>query len=49
MPVGYAKSVSRGEFVFVEESAESVSALDGGRWQVRATQLPTLDRRLEVE
>jgi SAM-dependent methyltransferase len=35
--VGYAKSVSRGEVVFVEESAESVSALDGGRWQVRAT------------
>jgi hypothetical protein len=29
--VGYAKSVSRGEVVFVEESAESVSALDGGR------------------
>src|SRR6266545_1230090 len=37
--VGYAKLVSRGEVVFVEESAESVSALDGGRWQVRAMQL----------
>jgi hypothetical protein len=30
-PVGCANSVSRGEAVFVDESAEAVAALDVGR------------------
>jgi hypothetical protein len=39
-PEGCANSVSCGEVVFVDESAESVAALDGGGWWARGTGLP---------
>jgi hypothetical protein len=37
---GVRKLGSSGEAVFVDESAESVSAFDGGCWQVQDSQLP---------
>jgi hypothetical protein len=39
-PVGCANWVSRGEAVFVDESAEAVSALDAGGWRAHDTELP---------
>lgn len=38
--VGCANPVSRGEAVFVNESAEAVAAVDGGCWCVYDRKLP---------
>jgi hypothetical protein len=47
---GVRKLGSRGGAVFVDESAESVSALDEGRGQVQDLQLPGRGiGRLEIE
>jgi hypothetical protein len=40
-PVGCANSVSRGEAVFVDESAEAVAALDAGLWRSHETEFPS--------
>jgi hypothetical protein len=48
--VGYAKSVSRGESVFVDESPEPISALHEVRQRMHDLQLPGRRiRRLQIE